>query len=199
MQGMKKFREYATRRFRLRPITHDDVNAIYANFSDPELMQHYDLAPFTSREQASDLIAFWRVAMLKGTGCRWGIADWSGNRLIGTVGLNNIDMRLDRAEIGYELNRAWWGKGIMTEVVPSALFHAFHVLGLDRLTALIQPGNHASISLVEKLGFRSGGLLRNYIKVAGESRDVLSYRLMSSDYQLQYFVPSERERIMHVI
>lgn len=199
MYQLGKFREYATRRFRLRLITVSDVNEIYANFSDRELMKFYDMAPFESYEQAYDLVAYWRLSLLKGTGCRWGIAAREGNRLLGTVGLNNIDTVLDRAEIGYELNRGWWGRGVMGEAVPFILLHAFHTLGLDRVTALIRPENAASISLAEKLGFRRGGLLRNYIQVAGESKDVVSYSVLSSGYQLQRMVPAQPEKVVHVI
>lgn len=199
MRQLGKFREYATRRFRLRLVTVNDVNEIYANFSDRELMKFYDMAPFESYEQAYDLVAYWRVSLLKGTGCRWGISEWDDNRLIGTIGLNNIDNTLERAEIGYELNRDWWGRGVMSETVPYVLRHAFHTLGLDKVIALIRPDNTASISLAEKLGFRRGGLLRNYIQVAGESKDVLSYSLLSSDYQLQQLVPAQAEKVRHVI
>jgi len=59
----------------------------------------------------------------------------------------------------------------MTEAVRRAVTIAFEDFGLHRLEANIQPGNHASIALVKRLGFRLEGFSPQYLQIGGEWRD----------------------------
>lgn len=58
------------------------------------------------------------------------------------------------------------------------LDHCFDELALYRVQALIQPENEASRTLVEKLGFRCEGLLRENLRVGNAWRDELLYALL---------------------
>ena len=174
--------EYEAERFRLRRLTKGDIANIYDNFSDTELMKFYDMAPFDNKEQAEDLFECWQANNLQGTGYRWCIAMKDANRLIGTIGFHCIDATSARAELGYEINRDFWGRGVMSEVLPYVLHHGFDVLELNRLSALIRPGNVASIALVRKFGFWQEGVLRSYTRISGVSTDVISFSLLSSEF-----------------
>ena len=57
----------------------------------------------------------------------------------------------------------------------------FGKLGLHRAQAFIHPDNSASIALVEKLGFRREGLLRDNLRVGEVWRDDLLYALLATD------------------
>jgi [ribosomal protein S5]-alanine N-acetyltransferase len=59
----------------------------------------------------------------------------------------------------------------MTEGLALVLRHAFRSLGLHRLEANIQPGNHPSRRLVRGLGFRKEGFSPRYLKIGGHWRD----------------------------
>ncbi len=59
----------------------------------------------------------------------------------------------------------------MREGLELVLGRAFTELGLHRLEANIQPGNHASIALVERCGFVREGFSERYLKVGGRWRD----------------------------
>jgi len=60
----------------------------------------------------------------------------------------------------------------------------FQDLGLHRLQAFVHPDNEPSLKLIEKLGFRREGLLRDNLRVSDEWRDDLLYALLSTDHPL---------------
>ena len=60
---------------------------------------------------------------------------------------------------------------------------AFRTLRLHRVEANIQPGNRASIALVERAGFRREGYSRRYLKIAGRWRDHERWALLAEEWQ----------------
>ena len=81
--------------------------------------------------------------------------------LIGSIGFDGLTVG-HKAEIGYWLAKAWWGRGIMTAVVAKACEHAFARWQLVRITAHVFETNVASARVLEKNGFACEGLLRKY-------------------------------------
>ena len=75
------------------------------------------------------------------------------------------------AFIGYGAVAAHAGHGYMSEGLELVLARAFNDLRLHRLEANIQPGNTASIALVEKAGFVREGFSERYLKIGGRWRD----------------------------
>jgi RimJ/RimL family protein N-acetyltransferase len=71
-----------------------------------------------------------------------------------------------------------WSRGYATEIAGALLEHAFRVLGLRRLIALIHPGNHASEKVALRAGMRldkeisrpGGGLRRVFVLARQDSR-----------------------------
>lgn len=90
----------------------------------------------------------------------------------GSVNINSIIRgRYQGASLGYAAFAPSAGHGYMTEGVAVALQHAFTDLRLHRLEANIQPGNKASLALVQRLGFRYEGLSPDYLYIDGAWRD----------------------------
>ena len=75
------------------------------------------------------------------------------------------------AFLGYGAVAAYAGHGYMSEGLELVLARAFTDLRLHRLEANIQPGNAASIALVEKAGFVREGFSERYLKISGRWRD----------------------------
>jgi ribosomal-protein-alanine N-acetyltransferase len=78
---------------------------------------------------------------------------------------------LQSAYLGYGAVAAHARQGYMTEGIQLVLARAFGDLGLHRLEANIQPGNHASIALVRNAGFVREGFSERYLKIDGRWRD----------------------------
>jgi ribosomal-protein-alanine N-acetyltransferase len=65
--------------------------------------------------------------------------------------------RFQNGSLSYAAFAPAAGQGYMSEGLGLVLRYAFEQLRLHRLDAQIQPGNHASLRLVRRLGFRNEG------------------------------------------
>ncbi|HET9205437.1 MAG TPA: GNAT family protein, partial [Burkholderiaceae bacterium] len=71
-------------------------------------------------------------------------------------------------------------QGLMREGLQAVVRHAFTQLKLHRLEANIQPGNVASIALVQACGFSKEGYSPRYLKIAGRWRDHERWAIVAS-------------------
>ncbi|MHC4877902.1 MAG: GNAT family N-acetyltransferase [Planctomycetota bacterium] len=78
-------------------------------------------------------------------------------------------------EIGYWLGQAYWGQGIMPQVVKAGCQHAVTAWKVVRISACIFDGNTASASVLEKCGFQREGLLRCHDLKDGQLIDAVVY------------------------
>ena len=145
-------------------------------------MRYWSTPPLSSKDAASKLITeihegFQRHELLK-----WGIALATDDRLMGSVSIFHTDFTHRRAEIGYALGRAYWGKGYMQETLKAILNYAFTVLHLHRIEADVDPRNDASVRTLERLGFQREGYLRERWQVNGEIQDAFFYGLLRPDW-----------------
>lgn len=59
---------------------------------------------------------------------------------------------------------------------------AFTNLELHRVTAAIGPDNHASLRVVDRLGFKREGVLRDHVFTNGSWRDSVLYSILSGEW-----------------
>ncbi|MEM7002388.1 MAG: GNAT family N-acetyltransferase [Pseudomonadota bacterium] len=82
------------------------------------------------------------------------------------------------ANLGYSVDSAAQGRGLMTQVLRHALGYVFETLDLHRVAAAYMPENEASGRVLEKLGFVREGFARDYLRINGAWRDhVLTAKL----------------------
>lgn len=171
-----------TPRLVLRWISADDVDALYEIFSDPKVMRYWSSGPLPNREAAAELQCEIAESNQSNLRWKWGVALRDSNNLIGTATLFNVDLSNGRAEIGYALGSAHWGKGYINEALTALVSHAFEVLDLRRLEADVDPRNTSSIRTLERLGFQREGLLRERWHVEGEIQDAFFYGLLRREW-----------------
>lgn len=87
------------------------------------------------------------------------IDEKSSGRSIGVCGLIKRDT-LDDVDLGYALLAGARGQGYASEAAAAVLAHSRAKLSLPRIVAITDPENHASIALLEKLGFRFQRMVR---------------------------------------
>ncbi|WP_374347133.1 GNAT family N-acetyltransferase [Chitinimonas sp.] len=172
-----------TERLLLRPMRPSDADDLFAVFSDPEVMRYWSTPPWTSREQAEQLIARDLQTLASGEHLRLGLIRKADERLIGNCSLFNFMPQCRRAEIGYGLASNAWGQGLMHEALSALLHFAFDTLQLHRLEADIDPRNAASAKALTRLGFEQEGLLRERWIVDDEVSDSALYGLLRRDWR----------------
>ncbi|BAU29002.1 acetyltransferase (GNAT) family protein [Aneurinibacillus soli] len=108
------------------------------------------------------------------------------SELVGSCGYNNwIKEEGHRGEIGYDLGKEYWGQGIAAEVLEAMLDYGFTEMKLNRVEALVEPENIASIKMLKRIGFQKEGLLRDYQFVKGKFIDLEMHSLLKRDRMIQ--------------
>ncbi len=105
------------------------------------------------------------------------------DRLIGNSGIrvNNPDLR--EANIGYELDPRYWGHGYATEAARAILAFGFDELRLRRVWARCIAENAASARVLERLGMRREGHLRENEWLKGRWWDTLLYAILDHEWR----------------
>src|SRR5262252_4195494 len=127
------FPSLTTSRLLLRHIKPGDAEGLFAIRSDEESMKYFGHEPHQSLDETKDMIRQMEERYVQKEALRWVITPREDDRMIGTCTLFHFDEGFHRAETGYELNRAYWGKGIMPEAMSAILTFGFNELGLHRV------------------------------------------------------------------
>jgi len=109
------------------------------------------------------------------------IVDRATNALLGAIGLT-INVEHDRAEMGYWVGKPYWGNGYCTEAAAAVLRYAFDELGLNRVYACHLTRNPASGRVMQKIGMRYEGRLRQHVKKWGQREDLETYGALREEY-----------------
>lgn len=110
-------------------------------------------------------------------------------RLVGSVGLR-IDRYRRTGDIGYWIDGAHEGRGLVTRAVTAVLDEAFGPLALDKVTLHTEVDNEGSRALAHRLGFVEEGVLRQAIAFPSERRDQVAYGLLADEWR--NWAPSDR-------
>jgi RimJ/RimL family protein N-acetyltransferase len=168
-------------RVRLRWLTDADVPALFAIFGDPQVTRYWGFAVLPDLAAAAALLADIHREFRAGTLFQWGV-EATGGPLVGTCTLARLDPANRRAELGFALGRAFWGRGYIAVALPAVMEFAFGRLGLHRIYADTDPRNAPSIRALERLGFLREGVLREHYLVQGEPQDAVVYGLLRSEW-----------------
>ncbi len=101
--------------------------------------------------------------------------------IIGVVGFHSVDWLHRKTCIGYWLGERHQGRGTMTRAVQAIVDHALRTWQLHRVEARIAPDNVRSRAVVERLGFRQEGTLRQAELVGERHLDNVVYAVLASD------------------
>lgn len=92
--------------------------------------------------------------------------------LIGRIGFSQVFRGpFQSCTLGYQIDAAYEGRGLMREALVEAIAYMFEVKALHRVQANHLAENHRSAALLSRLGFVREGLAKNYLFVAGAWRD----------------------------
>lgn len=109
---------------------------------------------------------------------------WSGGEYAGSAGLYKIDFENRIARIGYWLDGAFEGHGLMTQSVRALVDTAFSRLKLNRIEIRCAPENLASRAVPGRLGFTREGVHREALALHGGFQDLVMYSMLARDWLL---------------
>lgn len=167
---------------RLRGIQETDIDALFALFSNPQVMRYWSRGPMSDQQEAIDYANTIIKGFEKREVLNWIIADSESDQMIGTCTLYEINPQHARAGLGYALMPEFWGKGLVHEAASLAISYGFLELGLHRIEADTEPNNVRSNKVLERLGFQREGLLRERFVHPDGIQDSLIFGLLKPEW-----------------
>ena len=141
-----------TARLTLRHLVPDDAAMMFALHGDPEVMRYLPDPPYASVDEARGFLERYQKVYRTDGFARWAVVEDATGESLGWCGLRR--MPDGEVDVGYRFFRSAWGRGVATEAARASLDHGFRVLALPRIIGRADPGNLASLRVLEKIGLR---------------------------------------------
>lgn len=170
-----------TERFILRDFVEEDWVQVHAYCSDEEVTRYTFWGPNTE-EQTKLFMEANRRSQLELPRTNYEmviVAPFSGE----VLGNCCIKAEKSNAELGYTISKAHWGKRIATEVSRSLLQFGFQGLNLHRIYATCRPENIGSYKVMEKIGMKREGRLREHFYKHGRWQDSYLYSILKDEFE----------------
>lgn len=165
----------------LRPLVRDDAERLVPLLRDPRVAEPYVLPRYPwSLAAAQGDIEGMQASFEASQRLDLGIVPAALGEVVGAISLGFAPAH-DRAELGFWIGQACWGRGYCREAAGLLLAWAFAERGLHRVTARTLGDNLRAARLLTHLGFQREGLLRQHQYHWGRFRDVALWGLLSSD------------------
>ena len=167
-----------TERLVLRPFTLADAPAVQRLAGAREVALNTLLIPYPYPNGAAEV---WISKPRDPNDLTFAITLRHTGELVGAMGLV-ISREHDRAEIGYWIAVEHWNRGYATEAGRAVMRYGFEEFNLNRILALVFARNPASGRVLQKLGMRHEGSLREHLVKWGERIDVELYGILRGDW-----------------
>ena len=176
--------QLTTDRLILREFVETDWPAVLAYQRDPRYLRYthwIDRSPqevrqfvqmFISQQYAQPRTKFQFAVVLK-----------DNQRLIGNCGIRLKSVDAHEADIGYELASDQWGHGYATEAARAIVQFGFAELKVHRIRAWCVADNTASAHVLEKIGLKLEGRLRDKEYFKGRWWDTLLYAILADEWR----------------
>jgi RimJ/RimL family protein N-acetyltransferase len=147
--------ELTTGRLKLRQWRDADLAPFAALNADSEVMRYF---LSTLVQEQSDEFAGYMYETIERQGWGlWAVEVTDGPPFIGFVGLNRVSFEehfTPAVEVGWRLDRPFWGNGYATEAAAGAVTFAFEQLHLEEIVSFTSTLNEPSIRVMRRLGMR---------------------------------------------
>ena len=169
-----------TNRLTIRRFSPDDWRDLYEYLSQYETVKYEPYEIFTEEESKREAIrrsendAFWAVCLK------------SSGKLIGNIYLSEQDF--ETWELGYVFNAEFLRHGYATEAARALIDYSFEEKNAHRIVAMCNPLNERSWKLLERLGMRREGFLKQnvYFKTNEQGspiwRDTYEYAVLRTEW-----------------
>ena len=174
-----------TERLRLRPFSEGDLDWLHSVYGDEEVVRWLVHEP-RSRRQVRDLLAKKIAGATVATDGDWlsaAVEVRDTGELVGDCALQLVSREHRLGEIGFVFDPGHQGRGYATEAARAFLRLAFDDLRLHRVIGRVEPRNHASARVLEKLGMRREAHFVENELIKGEWQSELVYALLEREWR----------------
>jgi RimJ/RimL family protein N-acetyltransferase len=173
-----------TQRLILREFVESDWPAVLAYQSDPRYLRYYHwthrteeevrefVQMFLDHQQAQPRTKFQLAVVLR-----------AEDRLIGNCGIRMKTPDAHEADIGYEFAPPYWGQGYATEAARAIVAFGFNELKVHRIWSWCIAENVGPARVMEKLGMKQEGRLRENEWIKGHWWDTLVYGILDYEWR----------------
>ncbi|NIM51540.1 MAG: GNAT family N-acetyltransferase [Gemmatimonadales bacterium] len=165
-----------TPRLILRAPRLADADAIYNGYAtDPEVARFVLWTPHESIEETRAFLIGFLDHGRGDTSYPWVITRAADRLVIGAI---HLRVNAPKGEVGFNIDRAEWGRGYGTEALRAVIEFGLGLAGVHRIQALCHVENAASARVMEKAGMVKEGVLRRFLvfpNISAEPQDVFIY------------------------
>ena len=171
-----------TERLILRRFTLEDAPAVFANYASDENVTRY--MAWDRHETVADsekVLTQWVQDYEKPDFYEWAIVWKELGQPIGNIEVLSVDDYVQKANLGYSIGTAYWGKGIMPEALKAVIDFLFDEVGLNRVEACHDSRNPNSGKVMRKCGMTHEGTFRQWAWTNAGICDTCNYGILKSD------------------
>ncbi len=181
--------EIETPRLILRRMRKTDSADMYEYARDPAVSEYLLWQPHESEAYTRRYLNYLQTRYRAGDFHDWAVVWRDADKMIGTCGFTSFRLDANSAEIGYVLNRFYWGMGVAPEAVRAVLRFGFLELRLHRIEAHYMIGNDRSRRVMEKVGMTYEGTQRDSLFVKGRYVSVGVCAVLENEFRSLYGFP----------
>ncbi|MDR1773439.1 MAG: GNAT family N-acetyltransferase [Clostridioides sp.] len=164
-----------TKRLILRKIKMEDANDMYEYSGDEETVKYVSFKKHKDLNETYEVLAnVFFTNYLR----NYAIEIKDTGKMIGTIGLNELDE--NSAEIGWIINKKFWGNGYAPESGNRILKLLFEELNVNQVHAYYDVRNIKSGKALSKLGMNKWGTIYSYVKAKGEDEKIIENKTNST-------------------
>ncbi|MGL4175122.1 MAG: GNAT family N-acetyltransferase [Dermatophilaceae bacterium] len=162
----------------LRPFRTEDADLVLSAGGDIAITGVTTVAPDGDLPQAVDWVERQHHRLTTGHGYSFAVADAATDRAVGQIGLWTPEVEHGRASAGYWIGPAFRTRGYATAALAALTEWALALEQVHRVELHVEPSNVASCRVAEACGFEREGLLRSWLPVGDDRRDVHVYSVV---------------------
>ncbi len=167
--------------FTVRPIRIEDAPAWASYVCLPEVKLHTSMTCTTVDDVRTEIAR--THSGLPNAPIRFVLMPEGSEVIVGTVGFHSISVDFGTAEVAYDIAPSHWGQGIAAAACRSACLWGFETRGWHRIQATTVLSNLASQRVLDKVGFKREGQLRNFRLVRGQPADYWMFSVLPGEVQ----------------
>ncbi|TMW71872.1 GNAT family N-acetyltransferase [Alteribacter natronophilus] len=167
-----------TARLRLRPFQLEDAPDLFSYASSALVSRFLPWEAHRTLSDSEEFVSFILKQYEEGRPAPWAVELKETGNVIGTIDFVAWFPEHRRAELGFVLSEEYWGRGLIAEAARRVIAYGFDYLDLVKIKAPAITENVQSRRVLEKLGFKLEGILKQEYIIKGKSRDMAVYSLI---------------------